>query len=290
MIPYHPTPKISIGGFSTTPESIAMNISFIIFIIFVYLMLKKSRWKNLLDKKQFARLIIILIFSSLAGGRLWYYAERWSGYETLIALFDLSKGGLVSIGMLMGGVVGILIFVLFFLKTPQHTTKHLQLARLTDILSPATALWIFLYRLFGCSIYGICTVGTKTSVSWALYWVKEGVSRHPLTFYLALSALIIFTILLAFFSYEKTADSRFGKRFDGEPALWFGILYFFNRFWLEFFRTNRADYFGLHTVQWVCVVVFVLLLARLIQMYLKLKKYNVKSYKEWLLVANKILK
>ena len=47
---------------------------------------------------------------------------------------------------------------------------------------------------------------------------------------------------------------KFGSRFNGEVALWFGFLYFFGRFWIEFFRSGRNVYFGLNIVQWVCLV------------------------------------
>jgi len=76
--------------------------------------------------------------------------------------------------------------------------------------------------------------------------------------------------------------THFGKRFDGEIALWFLLLYSFNRFWIEFLVIGRdvgaIKYLGLSIVQWVCLVVFVIIFLIVVYCYYLLYSRKIRDY------------
>ena len=294
MIEYTPLTKYDIFGFRATPESIATILAFTVLLIYAYSYFKKEKInKQILDPKEFAKFAFIIITSSILVGRAWFYfiEIKWKGWSNVIRFIDLRNAvGLVSIGMVVGGALGLLIYILFVMKKEKNTNSHIIFSKLVDIITPAAALYIFIFRLFGCSIQGICSIGTKTTVPWALNWIEKGIIRHPVSFYLALSGLFIFIILRLFFSYEKTKKSKFGKRSDGEVALWFLLLYCFNRFFIEFFRVNKAMYGPLNMVQWICLVGIIITPYILADCYYTLSRYKINSYQAFKSKQKELLK
>ena len=124
-------------------------------------------------------------------------------------------------------------------------------------------------------------IGKPTTSSVGLFFLKTGQIKHPTALYLSLSGLVIFLILRLFFSYEKTAKTRFGKRFDGEVGLWFLILYCFNRLFIEFTALGHSGgvdirYIGMSVVQWVCLIVIVMVIIRMVKSYSFLIKHKIK--------------
>lgn len=258
MIPYttHET-LFSVGPYEVQTEFIAIIFAFTVLVVLVFLELNKQKEK--MGLKEYSLFFFIIIFSALAGGRIWYYAQNWEGPHTLIDFLNFFFGGLVSIGMLLGGTLGILIWIKIKKKKSHHFFKF------ADVLTIYTALWIFIFRLFGCFIDGHI-IGKETKLPWALQFA-DGSLQHPVALYLALSGLFIFIILKIFFRKEKTTKNKLGKRFDGEIALWFLFLYCFNRFWIEFTMVGEALCFGLSWVQYVCMVLFIFAFLRLAYNY-----------------------
>ena len=249
MTYYNPIYMFDLFGLKTNPEPFAMALAFIIFGVYVYGQLRKKGFKKILGWKEYAKFLFIVMFSALAGGRLWYYVPKMNSWRMVLMLFDLRQDGLVSVGMIIGGVVGLVIF----LALRKEKKMTINFARIADVIAPGAALGVFIYRLFGCFLFGD-VVGKATTVPWGLFFIKTGEIKHPTAIYLALSALFIFLILRLFFSYEKTAKTKFGKRFDGEVGLWFLLLYFFNRFFIEFTAQSHnfgvdVRYFGMTVVQ-----------------------------------------
>jgi len=288
MIPYTALLRYNIYGFKVSPEAIATVLAFTVFFIYVASHLRKERFsKQIINPREFAKFVLIIIVSSILGGRAWYYFIdlKWRGWSNIIWFIDLRNGeGLVSMGMILGGFIGLLIYVLFVMKEGKNSNWLISLAKLADIIAPAIALYIFIFRLFGCSIVGD-TIGTKTAVPWALYWTKNGVPRHPTSFYLALKGLFIFFILRLFFSHKKIEKTRFRKRFDGEIILWFLLLYCFNRLWIEFFRIGKQMYGPMNLVQWICLFLVIFLCQELFLKYYVIKKLRLNSlykYADWI--------
>jgi len=147
--------------------------------------------------------------------------------------------------------------------------RSIEFAKLVDLLIPGAALAFFIYRLFGCSIYGD-VVGTPTNVFWALVW-PDGIVRHPTSFYMALSALFIFLILRLFFSYDKHSKTKFGKRLDGEVALWFLVFYCSTALIIEFFRYGQLSD-NLSNLQFILLFFIIVGVINLIFEYKNLKR------------------
>ena len=274
MIPYTPNPFIYIGNFKIQTEFLFLIIAFCVFFYLSYKGLKKNKLISG-NKKDFFLFLFLLIFSSLAGGRIWHYTISMNyGWKSLIYMLDLSRGGLTSFGMIFGAVLFVLVY--FLLKKKKKW--QIEFARVLDVLAIPTAVWIFIYRI-GCFITGD-VIGTETNLPWALQF-PVGTLHHPLAFYLSLNGLFIAIILKVFFGKEKTNKSKFGKSFDGEVGLWFLLLYSFNRFWLEFLRVGER-HLGLNQPQWVCFVVFFICLSVIIHGFIFFNKFDLKTKESYI--------
>jgi prolipoprotein diacylglyceryltransferase len=288
MIPYQPIYNYFFG---IGPEPVAMLLAFIVFGIYTYFGFKKEKLG--FGAKQFSFFILILCVSALAGGRLWFFAFNFPGWRIVIDFFNPFVAGITSIGMLIGGAIGILCCMF---ANKKKSFWAIDFARAADVITPAAALGFFIFRLLGCFQYGD-VIGKPTLVPWALFYVKTGEIKHPVALYLALSALVIFVLLKLFFGYEKTAKTRFGKRFDGEVALWFLLLYSLSTFFIEFFAYGHNGslaamnmYLGLSGVQWVEFGIFLFVLGNLISVYCLLDNIKIHTYKDGIKFNKKIKK
>lgn len=280
MIHYYPKAFLDIFGMKIPTEPVALVLVFCLLFIYCRFGFRQFDRKNV-DPGEFAKLAGVMVLFSLILGRLWFFIPRWRGFETLGDIFNPNSPGLISVGMLVGAMFGVLVYVFAIRRSGSAGMGWLQVAMLADVLAPVGALCVFVYRLVGCSLYGICTKGIETAVPWGLLWVKEGIVRHPVPFYLSLSGLGIFLLLRLFFSYIKKQETFFGKRFDGEVALWFGLLYCFNRFWIEFLRTGKEMFGHFNSVQWVCIIIFFMLVVVAVVAYRALVHYGLDSFRDY---------
>jgi phosphatidylglycerol:prolipoprotein diacylglycerol transferase len=259
VIPYKPIPFVNLLGIQVGIPPLMSTIGF---LVFGYLVAREFRKQKIVfEGNRFLVFILLLILSSLGGGRIWYYFENWQGFRTLIIFFNPFVPGLTSYGMIIGGI---LFLVLWVKKNPIKGMRFSwQLAKFSDIAALYAPLFIAIYRV-GCFFYGCC-YGIRTSVPWAVHYIGTNINRHPTQLYEIGSALIVFALLKIFFGKEKTKKNRLGKRFEGETALWFLLLYGMGRFVIDFFRYYQSHYFGLAVSQWICVGILsvsIILLAR----------------------------
>ncbi|MCX7427028.1 MAG: prolipoprotein diacylglyceryl transferase [Planctomycetia bacterium] len=114
-----------------------------------------------------ADLMVSLVFwmfvPGILGARLFYIIEYWHDYQkatfgqTLAAAVNITKGGLVVYGSLIGGLVGYALFV----------RKHrLPLLAIGDLLAPCLLLGLALGRM-GCLLNGCC-FGGACELPWAV--------------------------------------------------------------------------------------------------------------------------
>ncbi len=118
-----------------------------------------------------------------------------------------------------GGLVGFLVALVLFTRT--RKVPFLPLLDLSAVAAPAGYTFGRIGNFLNQEL-----VGRATDVPWGIY--VDGVLRHPSQLYEALSeGLTIFIVLWLW---------RRRKRFDGELAMIYGILYGLTRFACEFFR------------------------------------------------------
>lgn len=213
-----------------------MIVGFGIFLTYLHFKLKRNL-------KITIKLALTIFLSAIVAGRIAYYIANPSEIATF---FNITKGGLASVGMLLGGILGILIYT--------GKKNWNQFLRITDQAAYATALWIFIYRLFGCFIFGDVIGVTTESLPWGLYWAVTNVIRHPVAIYLSLNGLIIYFIL-----------KHIKQKYSGEIGLWFLFLYSTFRFFIEFLRVGVWKYYGVSSVQVVLLAFACVALFRIIQ-------------------------
>lgn len=176
-------------------------------------------------------LAVYLMLSSAAGARLLYVVPHWeefSGHPWDV-INPFQNGG-VGIGglTLYGGLISAVVVGIWFAR--RH---RMPVWRVTDTMSPAIALGIFLTRI-GCFLNGCC-FGKPSSVPWAVVFPRSSAAGsmfpntpiHPAQLYASFYGLAIFGILLSL--------ERF-KRFDGFTFWSFILLYSVARFGVDFVR------------------------------------------------------
>ena len=105
-----------------------------------------------------------LFIAGIAGARLFYVIEYWEQQfhkdtvlETLKAVFNITQGGLVVFGSLIGGAVAALIYV---------RKHHLPTLVMGDLMAPCVVLGIAIGRI-GCFLNGCC-FGGVCELPWAV--------------------------------------------------------------------------------------------------------------------------
>jgi phosphatidylglycerol:prolipoprotein diacylglycerol transferase len=190
-------------------------------------------------------LALYCILSGLAGARLLYVVGQWPYYaEHPLEIIMLQRGGLVFLGSFM---VGIPVFLFLTAK------RRLPWLKIMDATAPGISLGYAIGRL-GCFLNGCC-FGLPTSLPWGIVFPTgslaaqycPGEKLHPTQLYssLLMAAVFVITALL----YRR-------KRFDGEIACWWFILYPLYRFSVEFFRFSPIRWFSLTPVQWLVMPLF----------------------------------
>ncbi|MEX0977210.1 MAG: prolipoprotein diacylglyceryl transferase family protein [Pirellulales bacterium] len=109
-----------------------------------------------------------LFIAGILGARLFYIIEYWPRFEkstpgeTLLAMLNLTQGGLVVFGALLAGGAALIAFVY---------KNHLPGLALTDLIAPGVVLGVGLGRL-GCFLNGCC-YGGLSDLPWAVQFPPE---------------------------------------------------------------------------------------------------------------------
>lgn len=104
-----------------------------------------------LDVDQTLTLCFVMIVTGLAGARLFYVIQKWEDFagKPWVNLLDMTQGGLVVYGSLIGGLLGAVGYFHW---------KRLPVRRTLDVLAPAMILGLAIGRL-GCLMNGCCYGG-----------------------------------------------------------------------------------------------------------------------------------
>jgi phosphatidylglycerol:prolipoprotein diacylglycerol transferase len=191
-----------------------------------------------------------ILLPGILGGRLAYlfqYSDKVftgkGGAEWLFAAVNLSEGGLVLMGAMVGGGVG------FFAFCHRRKINPLKLA---DVVVPSAFIGVGFGRI-GCLLNGCC-FGDACSLPWAITFpngsVPFGVMAyrgfidpaaaatmpvHPTQIYSSINAFI-----LAF----VTATYFYRRRHVGDVFALALILYPITRFTIEFLRNDEFGQLG----------------------------------------------
>ena len=215
-----------------------------------------------------AYMAVYVLIAGLVGAKLLLLVVEWGHYSrNPRELFSLVQSG----GVFYGGLIGALPVAWWYAR--RHSLSGWQTA---DVLAPAVVLGQAVGRI-GCFAAGCC-YGRPATVPWAVTFKDDyanrvvgtpiGVPLHPAQLYESLACLAIFGILIA-------VANR--KRFHGQVALLYVVLYAVARFVIEVFRgdTARGAVFdgALSTSQFIAILM--ILGAALIFPY-GLKKHPVQ--------------
>ena len=168
--------------------------------------------------------------------------------------------------MIIGGIVSILVYIYFFNKKNKiEKNWTIAFAKIMDIVAPASALFIFIYRM-GCFFYGDVP-GTMTNLPWGVFAVNYGNNSgnfiHPTALYLSFSGLLIFILIQIIIKK---------KHYEGYIGLIFIILYSINRFIIEFFIQSNNYLLEMSTTQLILLMFIILSGLLLIKNHLLLLK------------------
>ncbi len=181
--------------------------------------------------------IVYTLTFGLVFSRLWYFIDNWENLWSIILFFDITKPGLVSVGYIIGIILGSFFYV-YVHEKKTRASFFPQWTRFSDEAAATLGINVFVFRSLGCYLYGD-VVGTLTTVPWAIQLV-DGSVRHPTALYFAFFGLIVFCVCLILFRY---------RQWKGQITIAGITLYLIGRFFLDFFRVTENFYYSLSFIQ-----------------------------------------
>ncbi len=192
----------------------------------------------------------IMLFG-VAGGRLAYLVQYGEHVfekaktlpEVLFAAVNLSEGGLVQIGGLVGGTLGFLLFC---------SRRKVNFFEFADLMTPAIFIGIGFGRL-GCLLNGCC-YGDRCDLPWGIQFPAGSVtfgelafrgfvdpdaewtfSLHPTQIYSSINGFVLALVTGTYYWY---------RRFPGDVFALGCILYAITRVQIEFLRADEMGQLG----------------------------------------------
>jgi phosphatidylglycerol:prolipoprotein diacylglycerol transferase len=194
------------------------------------------------EGRDVAGLSVFFAAGVLLGGRLFdVVLYEWFYYESHIwQVPDLWQGGMATHGVLLGAVMGSLLFCRLSGKS--------FLAVADEIVLPGAVL-LALGRI-GNHINGE-VYGSVTNVSWAMEFPFAEGCRHPVALYDGLKNLQLVPILLGVRSIKLRRSGYLPRGLMlGHFVLWYGLL----RMLVDFFRDYDSYWFGIGRGQYFNLV------------------------------------
>ncbi|SHE81031.1 phosphatidylglycerol:prolipoprotein diacylglycerol transferase [Marinitoga hydrogenitolerans DSM 16785] len=205
--------------------------------------------------------VVIGIFFSIIGARLYYVVFNWDIYSKMPSeIYKIWHGGMA----IHGGILGALLSVFLYTKLKKNVTFNFLTG--LDLLAHVLPLGQAIGRWGNFVNYE--AYGAPTELPWKMFVPKPyrmpGYEKfeyfHPTFLYESLWNLGIFLFL---FYYARNR-----KKFDGEIISLYLILYSSGRAWIELLRTDSLMFLGMK----VAVLISILFIIIGIFMYFILKK------------------
>ncbi|WP_437205029.1 prolipoprotein diacylglyceryl transferase [Planctomicrobium sp. SH664] len=192
-----------------------------------------------------------LLVSGVAGGRLAFliqyggrvFANVRNPWQAFMAAINLSEGGLVLIGALVGGAAGFFAFCWY---------RKISSMEFADILIPGIFIGIGFGRI-GCLLNGCC-FGDRCDLPWAITFPHGSVTfgilaergfidpnapatipLHPTQIYSSIDGFILAIVTGIYYWY---------RRYPGDVLALGCILYPLTRIQIEFLRADEMGQFG----------------------------------------------
>ncbi len=147
-------------------------------------------------------LLVWAIVGVVLGGRLGYVIFYNPSFyaESPLQIFAIWRGGM----SFHGGLLGVTLTIVWFAKR-----RHLELLRLSDLVSCAVPLGLFFGRI--ANFINGELFGRVTNVPWAMTFPHGGpLPRHPSQLYEAVLEGIVLFALLAWLAWHKGALQKPG--------------------------------------------------------------------------------
>lgn len=187
------------------------------------------------------------MIGAIVGAKLLFIAVSWKEIAELqLSLMSIIKGGFVFYGGLLGGALGIFIYI----------KQYRISAEIFDIYAAVLPLGHALGRI-GCFFAGCCYGIPHDGFASVVYEYTVGLT--PLGVPLLAIQLIEAAGLLLLFIVQIFVFCLSDKDKKGRTVLLYLCVYPIMRFILEFFRGDRERgvFFGLSTAQWVSVLILI---------------------------------
>ena len=185
-------------------------------ILCVLLALKEGKRVNI-SEDDILNLAIVSIPCGLIGARLYYVIFNWSWYSKhLSEILNFRGGGMAIHGALIGGILAGFIYT---------KIKKINFFKMADTVMIGIPLGQAIGR-WGNYINGEAH-GGPTSLPWGI--MVNGVKVHPTFLYESIWDLAIFIFIWSF---------RKKKKYEGQLAIYYLILYSLGRFFIEGLRAD----------------------------------------------------
>ena len=202
------------------------GLSFTVGFFGLFFWLRRNRSNLMMDMNDVYTLTIFMAGGVLIGGRLievFFY--EWPYYRAhLWHIPAIWLGGMSTHGILLGAILGLLVF------SKLRKRSFLEIA---DVLAIAGAYIMGVGRI-GNFIDGQI-VGSATDVWWGVKFPDIEGYRHPVVLYDGIKNLLLIPFLLMI---RKTKPPR--GVIIAHFILWYGFL----RIFVDFYREYRTDFFG----------------------------------------------
>ena len=207
-------------------------------ILCVFLALKEGK-RVKISEDDILNLAIIAIPCGLLGARLYYVIFNWSWYsQHMSEILNFRGGGMAIHGALIGGILAGFIYT---------KIKKINFFKMADTVMIGIPLGQAIGR-WGNYINGEAH-GGPTSLPWGI--MVDGVKVHPTFLYESIWDLGIF-IFLWFF--------RKHKKYEGQLAIYYLILYSLGRFFIEGLRTDSLMIGPLRMAQVISITTIIVCL------------------------------
>lgn len=231
-----PTPNpvaFTIFGIDIMWYGVIIAAAMVVAVVVIY---RRAPMHDILPDKTLD-FVLITVPAGVVGARLYYVFFNWSDYAgDFYKIINIRNGGLaIHGGLIFGFLAAVLLCMLW----------NIRPLNLLDLAVPAISIAQSIGR-WG-NYFNSEAHGGPTKLPWGI--PVNGQMVHPTFLYESIWCFLLFFVLIYI-------DNR--RRFEGQTFLLYGILYSFERFFVEGLRTDSLMLGPFKQAQVLSATVFVL--------------------------------